>query len=117
MKENIIKEKSFSFSLKIIDLYKELNGKNEYVISKQLLRSWTSIWANIVEWLHWQSKRDFLAKIYIAYKEANETRYWLELLKESSLTNLDLIDYLKEIDEIIRILWSITKTVKTELEK
>lgn len=115
MKDSIVKEKSFKFSLQIIKLYKELCLEKEFIISKQLLRSWTSIWANITEWLSWQSKRDFLSKIYISYKEANETRYWLELLKESKLTTLNVDKYLVDVTELIKILWSITKTTSANL--
>ena len=115
MKESIVKDKSFKFAIEIIELYKKLCEEKEFIISKQLLRSWTSIWANITEWLNWQSKKDFLSKIYIAYKEANETRYWLELIKESKLTKINVDKYLINIDELIRILWSITKTTSENL--
>ncbi len=114
MKDNIVKDKSFDFALNIISLYKILVENKEYVISKQLLRSWTSIWANIAEWVNWQSRKDFLAKIYVSYKEANETKYWLELLNKSDLVNIKLDKYLQDIDELLRILWSITKTISQE---
>lgn len=80
MKKNIIQEKSFCFALRIIKLYKYLkDNKNEYVLSKQLLRSGTSIGANIDESIGGQSKNDFVSKISVAYKEARETLYWLKL--------------------------------------
>ena len=90
MKDNIIKAKSFKFSLEIIELYKALNEEKEYILSKQLLRSGTSIGANIVEAEAAQSKADFISKMSIASKEARETEYWLMLLQESGLTKLDL---------------------------
>lgn len=114
MKNSIIKQKSFNFALNIISLYKTLVENKEYIISKQLLRSWTSIWANVVEWLNWQSRKDFLAKMYIAYKEANETNYWLELLRESNLVEIDFSKNIQDIQEILKILWSITKTISEE---
>lgn len=114
MKNSIIKQKSFNFALNIISLYKILVENKEYIISKQLLRSWTSIWANVVEWLNWQSRKDFLAKMYIAYKEANETNYWLELLRESNLVEIDFSKNIQDIQEILKILWSITKTISEE---
>lgn len=81
MKESIVQEKSFQFSLKIIRLYKKLLIEKEYIISKQLLRSGISIGANIEDALAGQSKRDFTAKMSISSKEARETKYWLRLLK------------------------------------
>ncbi len=113
MKENIIKEKSFSFSLDIIILYKELIKNNEYIISKQLLRSGTSIGANIFESIAAQSRKDFLSKISIASKEANETKYWLLLLNESKLVKLNYSQILNKVEEIIKILASIVKTTQS----
>ena len=85
-KENIVMNKSKAFAIRIIKLYKYLcETKNEYVLSKQILRSGTSIGANIKEAQSGQSRKDFKAKIYIAYKEASETEYWLELLHESDI--------------------------------
>lgn len=81
MKNNPIKERSFNFALSIVKLYKILQEKNEFIISKQLLRSGTSIGANIEEASAAQSKKDFLHKMSIASKEARETSYWLRLLK------------------------------------
>lgn len=113
-KENIIKNKSFDFALDIIDLYKKLVGENEFVISKQLLNSSTSIGANVAEAGAAQSKRDFISKMAIASKEARETKYWLRLLKRSKLTNLDVSAYLIEIDEIVKILTAIVKTSQNQ---
>ena len=83
MKEIVIANLSMDFALRIVNLYKYLiDEKNEYVMSKQLLRSGTSIGANIAESEHAQSKADFISKLYIALKEANETKYWLSLLEK-----------------------------------
>ena len=114
-KDNLIQKKSFNFAISIISLYKELVGQKEFIISKQLLRSGTSIGANIEEGVAGQSKKDFVHKMAIALKEARETRYWLKLLKESNLIGLDFNKYLIEIDEIIRILIKIIKTTNQNL--
>jgi len=110
MKENIIEKKSFEFALKIIELYKKLISQNEYVISKQLLKSGTSIGANVSEASAAQSKKEFITKMSIASKEARETKYWLSLLSESKLVNINLENYLSEINELIKILTSIVKS-------
>jgi len=110
MAKSIIQEKSFLFALDIVQLFKQLQAEREYVLSKQLLRSGTSIGANVEEALAGQSRRDFLAKMSVASKEARETRYWLILLQKSSLTNIELNPALKSIEELIRILTSIVKT-------
>ncbi len=84
MKDNIIQQKSFLFAIRIVNLYKHLvSDKKEYVLSKQILRSGTSIGSNIEESIGGQSNKDFLSKISISYKEARETIYWLKLLKET----------------------------------
>ena len=82
----------------------------EYVLSKQLLKSATSIGANVEEALAGQSRKDFIAKMAIASKEARETKYWLLLIEKSNLIEIDVSQYLKNIEEIIRILTSIVKT-------
>lgn len=110
MKQNVILEKSFSFSLRIIHLYKSLKEKNEFVLSKQLLRSGTSIGANVDEADAAQTHKGFTAKMSIASKEARETRYWLRLLDKSQLVKIDYTEYLQEIEEIVRILTAIVKT-------
>ena len=117
MSGSIIKNKSFELSLKIIKLYKKLLNEKEYVISRQLLKSGTSIGANVEEALAGQSKKDFIAKMSISSKEARETKYWLRLLKESELTLLNVNDELVDIEEIIRILTSIVKTSQENLTK
>ena len=108
--DNLIQVKSFEFSIKIIYLYKLMLDKNEYVLSKQILRSATSIGANIEEALAGQSRKDFAAKLAIACKEARETKYWLRLLDKSQLVKFDYSDYLKEIESILNILTKIIKT-------
>jgi four helix bundle protein len=117
MKNNIIKEKSIDFALKIIGLYKVLIKEKEFILSKQLLRSGTSIGANVEESTAAQSAMDFIHKLSIASKEARETRYWLLLLQKSQLVCLDFSDYLKDIDEIINILTSIIKTLQEKNSK
>lgn len=114
MKENIIVDKSKAFALRIIKLYKYLcEEKKEYVLSKQILRSGTSIGANVKEAICGQSKADFYAKMYIAYKEANETEYWLELLFESGYIEKAAFDSIySDCKEVIKLLASITKTQK-----
>ena len=112
MKDNIVVDKSFDFAVRIVKLYKYLvQKKNEYVLSKQLLRSGTSIGANIAEAQRGQSKADFTAKMAIALKEAYETEYWVRLLYKTDFLNkkeYESID--KEIKEIISLLMSICKT-------
>src|SRR5688572_14890062 len=111
MKENIIKDKSFDFALKIINLYKKLVEEREFVLSKQLLRAGTSIGANIEEAIAAHSERDFFYKISIAAKEARETRYWINLLDKSQIVSLNYNEYKSDIEEIINILTSILKTL------
>lgn len=115
MKENLIQNKTFEFSKNIIVLYIELKNKKEFVLSKQLLRSSTSIGANVEEAIAGQSKKDFLNKITISLKEARETKYWLRLLAETNLVNLSLTEYLSEIESIINILTKISKTTSNNL--
>lgn len=112
MKENLIEKKSFSFALKIIALFKEMQDQREYILSKQLLRSGTSIGANVREAIAGESKNDFIHKMSIASKEARETDYWLELIQKSNLVKLDVSDLQKDAKEIIRIITSIVKTSK-----
>ena len=112
MAESIIQRKSFAFALEIIRLYQQLQTAKEFVLSKQLLRSGTSIGANVEEAGAAQSRRDFLSKMSIAAKEARETKYWLRLLQESELVTLDLKTEIAQIDEIIRILTAIVKTTQ-----
>lgn len=108
--ENIILDKSFGFALQIIELYKQMTEQNEFVLSKQVLRSGTSIGANVEEATAAFSKKDFAAKMSIASKEARENRYWLRLIDKSQIVKIDVELYLKEIEEIIKILTAIVKT-------
>jgi four helix bundle protein len=115
-KENIIKNKTMSFSLEIVDLYKFLNRRKEFVISKQVLRSGTSIGALIRESEHAESKLDFIHKLAIAQKEANETGYWLELLYKADLINENMfVNINQDLVEIQKILSSIIITTKNKL--
>ena len=115
MTESIIQKKSFEFALEIIQLYRKLQEEREYVISQQLLRSGTSIGANIEEASAGQSRKDFLAKMSIASKEARETQYWLRLLQASQIVNVDVSQQLNHVFELIRILTSIVKTTGENL--
>ncbi len=113
--DNIIKTKSYDFALAIVRLYKAMLERNEYVISKQLVRSGTSIGANVEEALAAQSRRDFISKMAISSKEARETNYWLRLLRDSNLCpNLDLHNLIRESEELIRILTAIVKTTQKQ---
>lgn len=111
-KDNVILDKSFNFSLQIIELYKILIAKKEFVLSKQLVRCGTSIGANVFESTAAQSKKDFITKLSIASKEARETLYWLKLLDESKLVEFDYPSYKNNTEEIIKILTSIVKTTQ-----
>ncbi len=115
MKENVVQERSFEFALTIIELYKLLVEKREYVLSKQLLRAGTSIGANVEEGIAAQSRKDFLSKISIAAKEARETRYWLRLLEKSRIIDIDYTDNLNDVERLIKILTSIVKTTSESL--
>ena len=118
-KENVVINKSYAFALRIVKLYKYLvYEKKEYVLSKQLLRSGTSIGALIKEGEHAQSKADFLNKMNVALKEANETQYWIELLRDSSyLSSEESLSIYDNADELIRLLASIVKSTKQSLGK
>ncbi len=113
MKDNIIVDKSKVFAVRVIRLYQYLKKeKAEYVLSKQLLRSGTSIGANVKEAIRGQSKADFYAKMCIATKEASETEYWLELLFETDYIDKKQFDSIYEdIQELLRLLVSITKSI------
>jgi len=114
MKDNLIANKTFDFSLMIIKLFIKLKKENEFIVSKQLLRCGTSIGANVEEAIAGQSMKDFVNKLSIANKEARETKYWLRLLDKSELTKIEVEEYLIEIEHIINI---ITKIIKTSKEK
>lgn len=113
-KENVIQTKTFNFALKIAKLCKSLQKSSEYMASKQLFRSGTSVGANVEEALAGQSRKDFVSKMSIALKEARESHYWLRLLQESQLVEGDYSNRIDEIKEIIKILTSIVKTTVEE---
>ena len=116
MDENIILVKSKSFAVRIINFYKFLcESKKEYIISKQLLRSGTSIGANCREASRAQTKADFIAKMNISLKEADETCYWLELLKETDYINeKEFNSIYGDAEELVKLLVSIIKTAKSK---
>ena len=116
MKENVIKSKSFDFALRIIKLCKYLiDTKKEFVLSKQILRSGTSIGALIRESEHAESTADFIHKLSIALKEANETEYWLQLLYKSNLITEKEFESIKsDLTELLKLLTSIIKTTKSK---
>ena len=113
MDKNIAKQKSMAFSVRIVNLYRFLTEtKSEYVLSKQILRSGTSIGANIAESECAISSADFLSKIYIALKECAETKYWLELLKNTEyITQAQFESIEADCEELRKILSSTTKTM------
>ena len=114
MKDNVLLDKSFAFAIRIVKLYKYLSqDKKEFILSKQLLRSGTSIGANINEAQDAQSKNDFISKLSISLKEARETKYWIELLRETDyLTDKEANNILEDLIEVIKLLVSIIKTTK-----
>ena len=114
MKEIIIANLSLDFALRIVNLYKYLcSEKNEYVMANQLLRSGTSIGANIAESEHAQSRADFLTKLYIALKESNETKYWLTLLNKADfLTDVEYESMMKDLRIILGTLVNTIKKTK-----
>ena len=114
MRENVIQKKSFNFAIRIVNMYKYLVGRREFVISKQVLHSGTSIGANIEEALGGQSRKDFIAKMSVSYKEARETIYWLKLLymtKYISRTGFNSI--FNDCDELCKIISKILVTSKS----
>ena len=114
MKDSIVYNKAYSFAIRIVKAFQFLqNEKKEFVLSKQLLRSGTSIGANIAEGIGAISEKDFSAKISIAYKESLETKYWLSLLKDTNYIDQIVFDSMfSEADEIARLLFSILKTTR-----
>lgn len=114
-KSSKISERSFLFAIQVVKLFEKLKENSEFVLSKQLLRSGTSIGANVREASAASSKRDFLNKMAIASKEARETEYWLELIERSQIVKTDLSEYLIEIKEISKMLTSIVKSTKESL--
>lgn len=119
MKISLVQTKTYSFAIRIINLYKLLSEtKKEFILSKQLLRSGTSTGALVHEAEHAQSKADFLNKMNIALKEANETKYWLNLLKDTFYLNeQEFLSIIKDCKEIIQLLASIVKSTKSSLNR
>ncbi len=112
--DNVVQIKSYAFAVNIVKLYKHLcENKKEYTLSKQLLRSATSVGANIEEAIGGQSRKDFYAKLTISYKEARETKYWLRLLTDTHyLTDDESKPLLEDVEELLRIIGSIQKTIR-----
>lgn len=116
---SVLQKKSKRFAVRIVRLYQTLCAENqEYVLSKQILRSGTSIGANVAEATCAMSRRDFLGKIYIAYKECAETRYWLELLYDTDYISLEMYRSLDaDCFELYKILTASIKTTKKALDQ
>lgn len=119
MKSNVVQEKSYAFAIRIVRLFKYLSDeKREYTLSKQVLRSGTSIGANVEEAIGAQSDKDFVAKLSIAYKDARETRYWLRLLTDTDYLSAKQCEGLmSEVEELLKIIGSIQKTMKAKMSK
>lgn len=116
MKENIVKAKSFDFAVNVVHLYKRLIEKNELILGKQLLRSGTSVGANIRESCNAESRRDFIHKLSVAQKECDESIYWLELLRKTEYIGEEQFSSLSnEANDILRILKSSIITAKRNL--
>ena len=119
MGENLIQEKSYQFSIRIIKLYQYLKSeKKEFILSKQILRCGTSVGANIEEAIGGSSQKDFVAKLNISYKEARETHYWLRLLKDTDYIDAVMFDSLiEECESILKILYKIIETSRSNMNK
>jgi four helix bundle protein len=116
-KQNLIKEKSYKFAIDVVRLYQRLRKEGEFVLSKQVLRSATSIGANVEEATAAQSRKDFAAKMAIASKEARETNYWLRLLRDSQICHgIDYSTHIDNSNELIRILTAIVKTARENVK-
>jgi len=115
--DNVVQIKSYAFALRIVKLHLYLkNEKKEYVLSKQILRSGTSIGANVEEAIGGQSDKDFLSKLSIAYKEARETHYWARLSADSGfIKSAERESLLRDCDELLKIIGSIQKTMKQKI--
>lgn len=115
--DNIARDKSYAFALRIVKAYKYLiDEKKEFILSKQLLRCGTSVGANVEEAIGGQSLKDFFAKLNVSYKEARETMYWLRLIKDSDILNEKEADSLmNDCDELLKIIGTIIKTMKVKL--
>jgi len=116
MKNNVLQQKSYAFAIKIVECYKIIS-KKDIIISRQLLKSGTSIGANIEESIGGQSNNDFISKIYIAYKEARETKYWLNLLKDTNyLDKNEAEKLLIDCEELLKIMGKIISTLKLKID-
>lgn len=117
MKENIVQAKSYQFALRIVKLYLFLKqDKKEYELSKQVLKSGTSIGANIEEAIGGQTGKDFLFKITIAYKECRETHYWIRLLHDSGfISEKEKISLIADCEELLKIIGKIQNTMKDKI--
>lgn len=114
--KNVLKDKSYNFALEIIKLSRIIQKQNEFVLGRQILRSGTAVGALFREAEFGQSKKDFINKMSIALKEANETLYWLDLLKDADIIEINIFQKLKNINlELIAMLVSSIKTAKTNL--
>ena len=112
--ENVVMEKAMAFAIRVVKMYKHMYGKKEFVLSKQLLRSGTAIGALLKESEHAQSRADFVSKVSIALKEANESVYWIELLhKTEYLNEKEFRSIIEDCEEILKLLASIVKTIRT----
>ncbi len=113
-KGNVVQEKSYAFAVKIVAVCRRLMEENkEYILSKQLMRSGTSIGANIEEAIGGQSRKDFFAKMTISYKEARESHYWIRLLFDSKyISYKEQKELLDDVEELLKIIGSIQKTIK-----
>ena len=113
---NVLQDKSYAFALKIINIHTQLREQYDFEIGSQVIKSGTSIGANVEEAIGAVSTRDFLAKIGIAYKEARETHYWIRLLRDSGKISIDIATLLlKDVDELLRILSSIQRKTKLKI--
>lgn len=115
-KENVVKYKSFAFAIRIVNLFKLLRERKEFVLSKQLLRSGTAIGALVRESEHAQSRADFINKLSIALKEANETEYWILLLRRTDyISQMEFDSIVQDCRAVVRILISIVRTSKLNI--
>jgi four helix bundle protein len=116
--DNVVQTKSYAFAVKVVKVCWQIQEeKKEFVLSKQLLRSSTSVGANIEEAIGGQSKRDFFAKLSIAYKEARETHYWIRLMVDTHLlSKVEGKELLTETEELLRIIGSIQRTIRHSLK-
>ena len=115
--ENVIKVKSYEFAKKIVRMSRLIRKKGDSVLARQVLRSGTSIGANVEEAHAAQTRKEFHSKMTISFKEANETRYWLRLLRDTDEAGIDYRESLRDIEELIRILAANTKSTRTANRK